>query len=97
MNQFWNKTKVSFALLSALSLFTYTSCSSGGYSDDTLPLIPQPTPTTTAQTKTQKAVTVTAKGAVPVMPPTTEPWGQRTCYIADPKGNLIEIGSFVKE
>lgn len=37
-----------------------------------------------------------AKGAVSVMPPTTEPWGQRTCYIADPEGNLIEIGSFVK-
>ena len=37
-----------------------------------------------------------AKGAVPIMPPTTEPWGQRTCYIADPEGNLIEIGSFVK-
>ncbi|MBO4385754.1 MAG: VOC family protein [Treponema sp.] len=40
---------------------------------------------------------VTSKGAVSVMPPTTEPWGQRTCYIADPEGNLIEIGSFVKE
>ena len=26
--------------------------------------------------------------------PTTEPWGQRTCYIADPDGNLIEISSF---
>ena len=37
------------------------------------------------------------KGAQLVMPPTTEPWGQRTCYIADPEGNLIEIGSFVKE
>lgn len=35
-----------------------------------------------------------AKGASPVLPPTTEPWGQRTCYIADPEGNLIEIGSF---
>ncbi len=34
------------------------------------------------------------KGAVPIMEPTTEPWGQRTCYIADPEGNLIEIGSF---
>ena len=34
------------------------------------------------------------KGATPVMQPTTEPWGQRTCYIADPEGNLIEIGSF---
>ncbi len=39
---------------------------------------------------------VTAKGAKPVMPPTTMPWGQRTCYIADPEGNLIEIGSFTK-
>ena len=39
---------------------------------------------------------VASKGAKPVMPPTTEPWGQRTCYIADPDGNLIEIGSFVK-
>lgn len=37
---------------------------------------------------------VTALGARPVMEPTTEPWGQRTCYIADPEGNLIEIGSF---
>lgn len=36
------------------------------------------------------------KGAVSVMAPTTEPWGQRTCYVADPEGNLIEIGSFVK-
>lgn len=40
---------------------------------------------------------VIAKGAQPVMAPTTEPWGQRTCYIADPEGNLIEIGSFNKE
>lgn len=37
---------------------------------------------------------VTANGGRVVMPPTTEPWGQRTCYIADPEGNLIEIGSF---
>ena len=35
-----------------------------------------------------------AKGAASVLPPETEPWGQRTCYIADPEGNLIEIGSF---
>lgn len=34
------------------------------------------------------------KGAVPVLEPETEPWGQRTCYIADPEGNLVEIGSF---
>ena len=37
-----------------------------------------------------------AQGAVPILPPTTEPWGQRTCYIADPEGNLIEIGSWNK-
>ncbi|MBE6890247.1 MAG: glyoxalase [Ruminococcaceae bacterium] len=41
----------------------------------------------------QKAV---EKGAVSVLAPETEPWGQRTCYIADPEGNLIEIGSFGK-
>ena len=35
-------------------------------------------------------------GAQSVLPPTTEPWGQRTCYIADPDGNLIEIGSFTE-
>ena len=35
-----------------------------------------------------------SKGAVSVLEPETEPWGQRTCYIADPEGNLIEIGSF---
>ncbi len=40
---------------------------------------------------------VIQKGAQPVMAPETEPWGQRTCYIADPEGNLIEIGSFVRE
>lgn len=37
-----------------------------------------------------------AKGAESILKPTTEPWGQRTCYIADPEGNLIEIGSFNK-
>ena len=37
---------------------------------------------------------VVEKGAVPLLEPTTEPWGQRTCYVADPEGNLIEIGSF---
>ena len=39
---------------------------------------------------------VVGMGAREVMKPTTEPWGQRTCYIADPEGNLIEIGSFVE-
>lgn len=42
-------------------------------------------------TEYKKAV---EQGAVSVLEPTTEPWGQRTCYIADPEGNLIEIGSF---
>ena len=39
---------------------------------------------------------VVDNGAVPVMEPATEPWGQRTCCIADPEGNLIEIGSWDK-
>lgn len=39
---------------------------------------------------------VVSKGATSVLEPTTKPWGQRTCYIADPEGNLIEIGSFNK-
>lgn len=39
---------------------------------------------------------VVRKGATPVLAPETEPWGQRTCFVADPEGNLIEIGSFNK-
>ena len=39
---------------------------------------------------------VVSKVAIPILEPTTEPWGQRTCYISDPEGNLIEIGSFNK-
>lgn len=39
---------------------------------------------------------VTNAGATPVFPPADEPWGQRTSYVADPDGNLIEISSFVK-
>ena len=35
-------------------------------------------------------------GATPVLEPELEPWGQRTCYIADPEGNLIETGSWNK-
>ncbi|MBR5713387.1 MAG: VOC family protein [Clostridia bacterium] len=37
-----------------------------------------------------------SNGAEPVLAPTTEPWGQRTCYISDPEGNLIEIASWNK-
>ncbi len=39
---------------------------------------------------------VVALGATPVLEPELEPWGQRTCYIGDPEGNLIEIGSFTE-
>ncbi|MEW6271407.1 MAG: VOC family protein [Thermodesulfobacteriota bacterium] len=34
---------------------------------------------------------LTAAGAAPVTPPTTRPWGQRTAYVRDPDGNLIEL------
>ncbi len=37
-----------------------------------------------------------AAGAEGVMPPRTEPWGMRSSFIADPDGNLIEIGSWGK-
>ena len=36
-------------------------------------------------------------GAISILPPTLEPWGQRTCFIADPEGNIIEIGSWNKK
>ena len=35
-------------------------------------------------------------GVKSIFPPTTMEWGQRTSYIVDPEGNLIEIGSFNK-
>ena len=38
--------------------------------------------------------TMFSKGAASVLAPETEGWGQRTCYIADPEGNLVEIGSW---
>ena len=39
---------------------------------------------------------LTQAGAVAVMAPADMPWGQRTSYVADPEGNLIELGSFEK-
>ncbi len=36
-----------------------------------------------------------ALGVESIMAPKTMSWGQRTCYVSDPEGNLIEIGSFV--
>ena len=38
----------------------------------------------------QKAID---NGATSLLEPTTEPWGQRTCFVADPEGKLSEIGS----
>ncbi len=35
-------------------------------------------------------------GAAPVYEPRDEPWGMRSSMIADPEGNLIEIGSWNK-
>jgi lactoylglutathione lyase len=35
-------------------------------------------------------------GAKPVYAPCHEPWGQRSSMLADPEGNLIEIGSWNK-
>jgi len=37
---------------------------------------------------------VIAAGAGSILPPTDTLWQQRTCYVSDPDGNLIEIGSF---
>ena len=34
---------------------------------------------------------ILAGGATPVTPPTTRPWGQRTAYVRDPDGYLIEL------
>ena len=35
-------------------------------------------------------------GAKPIYYPKTESWGMRSSYVADPDGNLIEIGSWGK-
>jgi lactoylglutathione lyase len=37
---------------------------------------------------------VVAAGGQPVYAPRDEPWGMRSSMIADPEGNLIEIGSW---
>jgi lactoylglutathione lyase len=37
-----------------------------------------------------------AAGATPIYSPRDEPWGMRSSMIADPEGNLIEIGSWNK-
>ncbi len=37
-----------------------------------------------------------AAGARPVIQPRDEPWGMRSSMVADPEGNLIEVGSWNK-
>lgn len=39
---------------------------------------------------------VIARGATVATPPTTRPWGQRTAYIRDPDGHLIELAQDLK-
>lgn len=34
-----------------------------------------------------------AAGARPVTPPTDRPWGQRTAYLRDPDGHLVELAT----
>ena len=35
-------------------------------------------------------------GAAPVTSPTTRPWGQRTAYVRDPDGHLIELAQDIR-
>lgn len=37
------------------------------------------------------------KGVAPATPPTSRPWGQRTAYVRDPDGHLIELVQDMKE
>lgn len=36
-----------------------------------------------------------AAGAEPTTPPTDRPWGQRTAYVRDPDGHLIELAAAI--
>lgn len=38
-------------------------------------------------------VALIAGGAAAVVPPTDRPWGQRTAYVSDPDGHLIELAA----
>lgn len=37
---------------------------------------------------------VVSKGAASIIEPKTYPWGLRSCFVADPEGNLIEIATW---
>ncbi|MCU0503394.1 MAG: VOC family protein [Anaerolineae bacterium] len=47
-----------------------------------------------AQDVDEEFARVVAAGGQPVYAPRDEPWGMRSSMIADPEGNLIEIGSW---
>jgi catechol 2,3-dioxygenase-like lactoylglutathione lyase family enzyme len=36
-------------------------------------------------------VELVGQGAEAAVPPTTRPWGQRTAYLRDPDGHLVEL------
>jgi catechol 2,3-dioxygenase-like lactoylglutathione lyase family enzyme len=38
-----------------------------------------------------------ARGALPVVPPTDRFWGQRTAYIRDPDGHLVELAQELRQ
>jgi catechol 2,3-dioxygenase-like lactoylglutathione lyase family enzyme len=38
-----------------------------------------------------------ARGAAPVVPPTDRFWGQRTAYVRDPDGHLIELAQDLRQ
>jgi lactoylglutathione lyase len=37
-----------------------------------------------------------AAGADPAVPPTDRPWGQRTAYVRDPDGHLVELAQDIR-
>lgn len=39
--------------------------------------------------------TLVSRGATPMTPPTSRAWGQRTAYVRDPDGHLIEIAQAI--
>jgi uncharacterized glyoxalase superfamily protein PhnB len=52
---------------------------------------PNLTPSADADEAFERSV---AAGAQAIYAPRNEPWGMRSSMIADPEGNLIEIGSW---
>jgi catechol 2,3-dioxygenase-like lactoylglutathione lyase family enzyme len=38
-----------------------------------------------------------AGGALPLVPPTNRLWGQRTAYVRDPDGHLVELAQDLRQ